>query len=101
MCGGKGHLRGDVLRADLRDADRVGGDAAVSGNAVDRLYLGVFFQFPDDGVLTAATADDQKVHRALLIIRILDAAARTSEEAARQQVCTVSRRLSGGTGARR
>ena len=62
---GKGHLCGDVLRADVRDAHGVGRDAAVSGQAVDRLHFGVFFQFPDDGVLTAATADDQKVHGAL------------------------------------
>ena len=62
---GKGHLCGDVLRADVRNAHGVGRDAAVSGQAVDRLHFGVFFQFPDDGVLTAATADDQKVHGAL------------------------------------
>ena len=62
---GKGDLRGDVLRADVRNAHGVGRDAAVSGQAVDRLHFGVLFQFSDDGVLTAATADDQKVHGAL------------------------------------
>ena len=36
-------LRGDVLRADLADADRVGGDAAVTGQAVNFLNCGIFF----------------------------------------------------------
>ena len=35
-------LRGDVLCADLRHADRVGGDAAVTGQAVDLLDRGIF-----------------------------------------------------------
>ena len=36
-------LRGDVLCADLRHADRVGGDAAVTGQAVNFLNCGIFF----------------------------------------------------------
>ncbi len=39
---GKLDLRGDVLCADLTDADRVGGDAAVTGQAVDLLDRGIF-----------------------------------------------------------
>ena len=38
---GKLDLRGDVLCADLTDADRVGGDAAVAGQAVDDLDRGI------------------------------------------------------------
>ena len=40
---GKFNLRGDVLCADLWHADRVGGDAAVTGQAVDLLDRGIFF----------------------------------------------------------
>ena len=40
---GKLDLRGDVLCADLRHADRVGGDAAVTGQAVNFLNCGIFF----------------------------------------------------------
>ena len=36
-------LRGDVLCADLRHADRVGGDAAVTRQAVNFLNCGIFF----------------------------------------------------------
>ena len=62
---GKVHLRGNILRADLRDAHSVSSDAAVAGSAVDRLHSGILFQFFDDGVLTAAAADNQKVHGSL------------------------------------
>ena len=40
---GKLDLRGDVLCTDLRHADRVGGDAAVTGQAVNFLNCGIFF----------------------------------------------------------
>lgn len=51
---GKFDLRGDVLRADLTDADRVGGDAAVAGQTVNFLDRGIFLQLFNDGVFAAA-----------------------------------------------
>ncbi len=56
---GKFDLRGDVLGADV-DADGVGGDAAVAGQAVNGLDRGIFFQLFDDGVFAAAAADDHE-----------------------------------------
>ena len=59
---GKFDLRGDVLRADLTDADRVGGDAAVAGQTVNFLDRGIFLQLFNDGVFATAAADDHELH---------------------------------------
>ena len=51
----------DILRADVL-AGRVGGDTAVTGEAVDGLHGGVLFNGFDDGMLTSAAANDQQIH---------------------------------------
>jgi hypothetical protein len=56
---GEVHDFADVLGPDFRDADRVGGDAAVAGEGVDGLRLGILFQFFDDGVFAASAADNE------------------------------------------
>ena len=60
---GKIHNGADILGPDLRDAHRVGSNAAVSRQGVDRLYGRVFLHFFDDRMLTASAANDQKIHR--------------------------------------
>ena len=58
----KCRLRGDVLRADLRHANGIGGYAAVSRQAVDHLYRRVLPELFDNGVLTPAAANNQELH---------------------------------------
>ena len=59
---GKVHNGGDVLGANLRDADGILCDAAVARQGVNGLHTGIFFQLFDNGVLAATAADDQKIH---------------------------------------
>ena len=55
---GKVHNFFEVLGPGLRDAHRVRGNAAIAGESVDGLHLGILFQFFDDSVLAASAADD-------------------------------------------
>ena len=63
VCLGKLHDCGNVLGADLGNADGVSGNAAVAGQSIDGLYRGIFFQLFDNGVLAATAANNEKVHK--------------------------------------
>ena len=64
---GEVHNSADVCGADLRHTNGVSGDAAVARQGVNRLHHRIFFQFFDDGVLPAAAAYYEKIHRIVLL----------------------------------
>ena len=55
-----------VLRADFRDTYGVFRNAAVARKRVNDLYRRIFFQFLDNGVLTASAAYYQQFHDSIL-----------------------------------
>ena len=56
---GKVNNSGDIFGADLRDTNRIQRNAAIAGKAVNCLHGSILFQFLNNGVLTATTADNQ------------------------------------------
>jgi len=64
---GEVHDGADFRGADLRHTNGVSGDAAVARQGVNRLHHRIFFQFFDDGVLPAAAAYYEKIHRIVLL----------------------------------
>ena len=56
----------NFLGADIH-AYRVGSDAAVAGQCVNGFDALIFFEFFDDGVLSAAAADYHNIHVSLLL----------------------------------
>ena len=64
---GESHYAVDVGRLD-GNALRLSGNAAVARGTPDVVHLGAFLQCMDDGVLTAAAADNQNFH--LLFLRL-------------------------------
>ena len=63
------HDSRNILGTDLGDTDSISSDAAVAGQSIDGLHSGIFFQLFDNGVLAAAAANNEKIHKRVLLIQ--------------------------------